>query len=409
MRGRHSLRALDLAHARKAPWTRSPYDNAVDGAFGVRPLGREDTHVKRVCKFLIVALAVAVVAGFTYEQVGRTRERERAPHQVGRSVDLGGRTLNIYCSGEGSPAVIFESGGNDPGYDWVLVQPEVARMTRACWYDRAGVGWSDPPPVPPTSATIANDLHELLRAAGVPPPYVLVGQSIGGEYVRVVAGKYPAEVAGMVLVDSSHPDQQEPPVMKSPANRVPKLVREAACLLRPALVRFGIVRWISGRSRTFAPPQMSAEEQRVYVALRSRATADATAFGQWCRGTNGGADMPDRGTGNPEIDDAARASGSLGDRPLLVLTAGKDASPPDPVAAQQIAAFHTVWVNQLQSSLARLSTRGRQIVVANSGHGMQVEAPDALVRAVNEQRPSAISVLPCWLQVPCLSLASKPN
>ena len=101
--------------------------------------------------------------------------------------------------------MVFESSGNDPGYDWVLVQPKVATFTRGCWYDRAGVGWSDPPPKPQTSTAVANDLHELLKRAGIPPPYVLVGQSIGGEYARVFTAKYPGEVAGLVLVDSAIP------------------------------------------------------------------------------------------------------------------------------------------------------------------------------------------------------------
>ena len=90
--------------------------------------------IKRVLKAIIVATALAALVGFAYEQLGRSLERKRLPSRVGRSIDVGGRTLNIYCSGEGSPAVVFESGGNDPGYEWVLVQPKIAKFTRACWY-----------------------------------------------------------------------------------------------------------------------------------------------------------------------------------------------------------------------------------------------------------------------------------
>lgn len=340
--------------------------------------------IKRFLKAIIVAIALAAVVGFVYEQLGRSLERKRLPPQVGRSIDVGGRTLNIYCSGEGSPSVILESGGNNPGYNWVLVQPKVAKFTRACWYDRAGVGWSDPPFGPRTSATIANDLHELLHRAGVLPPYVLVGQSIGGEYVRVFTSKYPAEVAGLVLVDSSHPDQHEPPRMKGPASRMPKLAREFVCFVRPAIVRFGISRWLSSGARQFAPPEMSFEQQVVFSALKSRPTADVTGFAQLCHATRGGADLPDGGTGNPEVDNAARASGNLGDRPLVVLTAGKTGRPRDPIAAAEVSAFQLVWVNQLQADLARLSTRGRQIVVERSDHMIQFEAPDAVVSAVSD-------------------------
>ena len=340
--------------------------------------------IKRLLKVLIAVIVLATAAGFTYEQIGRSQDRKRLPPQVGRSVDIGGRTLNIYCSGVGSPAVIFESGGNDPGYDWVLVQPNVARFTRACWYDRAGVGWSDPPPAPRTSATIANDLHELLRRAAVPPPYVLVGQSIGGEYVRVFTDKYPAEVAGLVLVDSSNPDQHEPPSMKGPASRLPRTVRQLFCFALPAMVRLGVNRWMSSRQRQLAPSQLSPEEQQVYSLLKSRPTASMTAATQACHGTRGGADLPDTGTGNPEVDNAARASGKLGDRPLVVLTAGSYGTPDNPVAARESSAFQEVWVHQLQADLARLSTRGHQVVVENSGHMIQFEAPDAVVKAVSD-------------------------
>ncbi len=340
--------------------------------------------IKRLLKALIAVLVMAAAGGFTYEQAGRSLDRKRLPPQLGRSVDIGGRTLNLYCSGEGSPAVIFESGGNDPGYGWVLVQPKVARFTRACWYDRAGVGWSDPPPTPRTSTSIANDLHELLNRAGVPPPYILVGQSIGGEYVRIFTAKYPAVVAGLVLVDSSHPDQREPPNMKGLANRLPRLVRQLACWARPAMVRFGLVRWISSGQRQFAPSEMSPGQQQVFRLLKSRPTAAITAFAQGCHGSRGGADLPDTGTGNPEVDNAARASGKLGDRPLIVLTAGRYVASSDPVEPSASSAFHEVWVHQLQADLARLSTHGRQIIVENSGHMIQFEAPDAVVNAVRD-------------------------
>jgi hypothetical protein len=141
------------------------------------------------------AFAIAVVSGMLYEQAQRARDREHFP-QIGRSVDIGGRTLNIYCTGAGQPAVILESGANwaihsavhdpktifanggpRPGYSWVSIQRALATVTTVCWYDRAGSGWSDLGPYPRDSASQARDLHALLRAAGVPPPYVLAGES----------------------------------------------------------------------------------------------------------------------------------------------------------------------------------------------------------------------------------------
>ncbi len=122
-------------------------------------------------------------------------------------VDVGGYRLYLQCIGAGSPTVVLEAGLGSPSEVWGLVQPGVARFTRVCAYDRAGVGGSDAGPRPRTSGTIVAALHTLLRRAGVGGPYVLVGHSIGGFHARLYAHRYPREVAGMVLVDASHPDQ----------------------------------------------------------------------------------------------------------------------------------------------------------------------------------------------------------
>ncbi len=149
-------------------------------------------------------LAALALAGAVYERVGALRDRARYP-RIGRAVDIGGRTLNIYCSGEGSVAAIFEGAAHTAGYAWNKMQAQAARFTRACWYDRAGYGWSDPGPSPRTFRDIANDLHALLRAASIPPPYVLVGATAGAFHVRVYTALYPAEVAGAVLDPCGRP------------------------------------------------------------------------------------------------------------------------------------------------------------------------------------------------------------
>jgi pimeloyl-ACP methyl ester carboxylesterase len=118
-----------------------------------------------------------------------------------------GRRLNVYCVGRGSPTVIFDAGLGDSNRVWALVQPSVAVVTRACSYDRAGLGFSDPSPKPNTSANDVADLHQLLRALRTKPPYVLVGHSLGGMNVKLYAESHPADVAGLVLVDPTHEDQ----------------------------------------------------------------------------------------------------------------------------------------------------------------------------------------------------------
>jgi pimeloyl-ACP methyl ester carboxylesterase len=126
------------------------------------------------------------------------------PPAPGKIVDISGTKLHINCLGTGSPVVILESGLPGVSLDWVLVQPEVAKVTRVCSYDRAGFGWSGPGKQPRTADQIADELAALLLTAAVPPPYVLVGHSAGGIYVRRFTRKHPDQVIGMVLVDSTH-------------------------------------------------------------------------------------------------------------------------------------------------------------------------------------------------------------
>lgn len=322
--------------------------------------------LKRSLLFVLLLIAAVVLTGIIYEQISRRHDLKDIAH-VGRSVDIGGRALNIYCSGEGSPTVIFESGAGSPGYTWVNVQAEVAKITRACWYDRAGYGWSDPGPPPRTSVAIANDLHALLTAAAIAPPYVLVAASFGGFPARVFAGQYPKEVAGVILVDATHEDQHEPDSMKAPVNRLPVQVHNVLCALVPAAGAVGLVR-VMMPTQLRPLPGMTSDQAHVLQLLSQQPKTVVSNEGcHW-----------------QESAEQARAAGTLGDRPLIVLSAGEEFIPPDPVGAGEAQAFHETWVKQLQPALARLSTNGRQVIVEKSGHGIQFEAPEAVLNAVVE-------------------------
>src|SRR3989454_1075347 len=135
-----------------------------------------------------------------------TRDFRRYP-PPGRLVNVGGHRLHIYCTGGGTPTVVMDSGFPGTSLSWTFVQPEVAKFTRACSYDRAGLGWSDAGPMPRTSRQIVDELHTLLRNARVEGPYVLVGHSFGTFTVRLYASTYPDEVAGMVLVVPTYPGE----------------------------------------------------------------------------------------------------------------------------------------------------------------------------------------------------------
>ena len=127
----------------------------------------------------------------------------------GRLVAASGTRLNLYCTGNGSPAVVFDSGWEDWAPVWAIVQPQVAKWTRACSYDRAGAGFSDAGPMPRTCIRIADELHAALGNAGIEGPYVLVGHAFGGDNVRTFAARYAAETAGLVLVEADVGGPQE--------------------------------------------------------------------------------------------------------------------------------------------------------------------------------------------------------
>jgi len=336
--------------------------------------------IRRIACAFLALLALALPAGFTYEQIGRARDAKQLPARVGQTVDIGGRTLNLYCSGQGTPRVILEPGGNSPGYAQLWLQSKMAEFTRACWYDRAGVGWSDPPSSPRTSASIVSDLHEALHRAGVLPPYVMAGGSVGGEYVHIYTARYPTDVAGLVLIDSAVPDMHEPDFALSPLNRMSGNTRHLICMALPAMSRFGIVRFMTSGERRPPPPDLTAEQANTLADLEAQPKAFMTDAEQGCAATDQGRIVPREGGGNPDINNAARNAGSLGDRPLVVLTAGRYWAPDG--LEREAAEYHEIWVHQLQASLVRLSTRGRQVIV-DADHDMS-QSPDSIVIAVRQ-------------------------
>ena len=336
--------------------------------------------VRRISYAFLTLIVLALLAGFIYEQVGRARDASQLPPRVGQAVDIGGRTLNIYCSGEGTPTVILEPGGNSPGYAQLWLQSKVAAFTRACWYDRAGVGWSDPPSSPRTSASVVIDLHEALQRAGILPPYVMAGGSVGGEYVHIYTARYPPDVAGLVLIDSAVPDMHEPDFALSPLNRMSGTTRHLICVALPAMARLGMVRLMVSRERRPPPPDFTPEQASVLAKLEAQPKAFMTDAEQGCAATDGGRIVPREGGGNPDINNAARNAGSLGDRPLVVLTAGRYWAPDG--FEKEAAEYHEIWVHQLQAGLVRLSTRGRQVIV-DADHGMS-QSPDSIVTAVRQ-------------------------
>jgi pimeloyl-ACP methyl ester carboxylesterase len=320
-----------------------------------------------VLRLFVAAVVVTAVIGAICEQVGQRRDRERLP-QVGRSVDIGGRSLNIFCSGDGRPAVIFDSGNPDPGYIWADIQPEVAKFTRACWFDRAGLGWSDPGAFPRTSAAMSTELHELLHRAGIPAPYVLVGHSLGGMNIRVYNGLYPEDVAGAVLVEAAHEDEPRRAPPAALGHTAPRYLWRAIWIAGEVARFTGLLRAASPSS-TLPADATRRTRRDVVRELRRKPNALASEFD----------------ASAPESYAEAERSGGFGDRPLIVLTGGTLPMPENPTEDDRaLFAYHRVWMREIQPKLARLSTRGRQVIVERAGHRIPDEAPDAVIAAVRE-------------------------
>jgi len=324
------------------------------------------------------ALAIAIAAGLLYEQAQRARDRELFP-QIGRSTDIGGRTLNIYCSGAGQPAVIFESGApwptlSDPkmmwengaprpGFSWVRIQAEAAKYTTACWYDRPGSGWSDPGPYPRDSASQARDLHALLRAAGVSPPYVLVADSSASLDAHVYAGSYPGDVAGLVFVNGVHPDLL---LKKRPGGgrmgMLPEFVFHSQDEMARLFNQVGFYRLgLSNRPPPAPLPEgiTSSEWNTIWRLTRSAKARSALLqeIAAWQRSTA-----------------EARTAGSLGDRPMIVLSGENTALPSED---------RNVWMD-LQADLARLSARGKLVALPESSDDLIYRAPHAIADAARQ-------------------------
>jgi pimeloyl-ACP methyl ester carboxylesterase len=316
--------------------------------------------VRLAARLVAILVTLVLLGAAVYEHVGAWRD-SRVLKQVGRSVDVGGRTLNIHCTGDGSPTVVFVSGRTSPGYVWTPTQRGVSAFTRACWYDRADLGWSDSGPDPAWGDTAARDLHHLVQNAGLERPLVLVGASFGGYVIRLYHHAYPGEVSGMVFADAAHEDAGT--IQGMPHRDPPPIPRSVIRGLSMVLGRLGMMRLLASDP---GPPlkHWSAEEWDILARLRRQRNvllADAQVG-------------PEHATA-----DLVRSAGGLEDMPLIVLTQGRPIQDPNSTAAR----VRRGWVD-LQRSLAERSRRGRQALVSNSGHGIPLEAPDAVIGAVHE-------------------------
>jgi len=288
---------------------------------------------------------------------------------IGKLVNIGSHQLHIYSTGEGSPSVIFESGGASWSLDWNLVQSEVAKFTNVCSYDRAGFGWSESGPKPRTSEQIATELHTLLTKAEIKRPYILVGASFGGHTARLFAKKYPEEVAGIILLDARHEtiNSKMPPAWKKLEAAGKGMYQ--VMLLASRLGALNLLGKVMGEKA--APPivmKLPPEIRTTYLEVGFQPQYFQSNL--------------DELAASGESDKQLSTTGSLGDLPLTVIRHGI----PDLFASmpiEQAKQAEIVW-QELQEELAKLSSNSQMLVAEKSGHGIQIDQPDLVADAIRQ-------------------------
>jgi len=299
------------------------------------------TWVKRILLAFLSLLMVIVVTGITYQALSTQADRNKYP-APGQLIDVGGYRLHLYCLGDkndGSPTVILEPGLGGSSPTWAWIQPEVAKVTRVCSYDRAGLGWSDPAPrgTARDGQQVTKALHTLLQKADIEGPYVMVGHSFGGLYTLFFAHEYPEDVVGVILLDSSHPDQWT----STPAGQELYKSNARTFSITPILARLGLMRLRAKSQPAVGLPDIQNRELVAFNSATQDWDAQVAEF-----------------AATADLDDEVRAAGPLGDLPLFVLTATDHGGP---------AEMEQAW-QALQNELAQLSTNSVHRVLNGARH-----------------------------------------
>jgi len=322
---------------------------------------------------IVGVLGLLFAAGALYQFVGSRRSARRYP-PPGTMVDIAGQRLHLVCAGHGGPAVLFESGIAASSLSWSRVLRDVAAFTRVCAYDRAGLGWSDPSHAPRTVERMLAELRGVLSHAAAVEPAVLVGHSFGAFLVCAFAAQYPAQVAGLVLLD---PPSEWHPITRNRA----RLLRGGMQLSRMGgvLARLGVVRaclaFLTGGApglprtfvRIFGPTAAHTLERLVGEVRKLPPDVHPVVQALWCQPKCFRA-MADHLAALEETAAAAARLTSLADLPLIVISSGDQ--PADTIDRHR--------------QLARLSRQGRHVTATNSGHWVQFDEPHLVVTAVRE-------------------------
>ncbi len=314
--------------------------------------------LKKLMLWIVVLLVLCVAAGAAYNAVSVWLLMKQYP-VPGKFYQVNGVSMHLYCTGAGSPTVVLETGLGNDWIGWQKVQPELSKTTHVCSYDRAGIGWSDSRPGLRDSKNIAAELHALLQQAGETGPFVLVGASSGGLHVREFTATYPAEIAGLVFVDGSSPEQIEvlPGAKYSDAN-AKRLHRQVTwAWIKEA---FGWAR-LTGHCKGGVGSGLEAyaDLERANDCRPSRETGSLAEWDYFWRAA----------------EEVAHVS-CCGDLPILVIS--QDPDRPKAGMSAQVIANQPIW-NGLQENLKRLSPHSRRIIARGSRHPVMIDRPDVVI------------------------------
>jgi pimeloyl-ACP methyl ester carboxylesterase len=315
---------------------------------------------ERIVLLLVVLVAATIAGSSGFNAIALHHFRAENP-PPGDFYTINGHRMHINCTGSGSPTIILDAGLGNDALIWGGVQPELAKTTRVCSYDRAGFGWSDALPAPRDADHIASELHELLLQAKVSGPIVLMGHSIAGLYIRDYATHYPMGIAGLVFVDVSTPLQDENPVVKAMnSNGPPQWV---STLLTRAIYIVGLPRLVGQCSHSLPgfTDRAGVLEAENLCHLQFGAIAAETE------------------SIHRSGHETAR-TGPYGSLPILIISEDTAATRL-PLSPQQMTDWANIS-NQMQEDLKNLSTRSRRIIAKGSGHYVQMFRADLIEKEV---------------------------
>ncbi|MEP1001263.1 alpha/beta hydrolase [Leptolyngbya sp. SLC-A1] len=310
--------------------------------------------------------AISLLTGIFYQAVSEDLDRRRHPPQ-GELVDIGGFRLHLSCIGQGTPTVVMDAGAGAPSITWGLVPSGIAKFTRVCTYDRAGLGWSDANPRSScTSQKSVDELHSLLNKAGINPPYILVGHSLGGVNMRLYASQYPKDVVGLVLVDSSHENQ-----MTSEMWRRIKMQSWFYQVLR-VFSQIGVLRLIGEMNLLPILEDIKQEIQKYPLAVQTL----FDTYKSFCYRPDYWAAASSEFANIKKSFEEIQSVTSLGSLPLIVLSQGSKDSKMSDERFQKLAS--------LQLDLTKLSSNSQHIIAENRGHLVQLDQPELVISAVQQ-------------------------